>query len=164
MSAKALTVRQTIGFGCPNKSDTHHFVVDIPASRTGRILITESYSALDVVERCTLPKQIWVAFSEDVQYEFNVRLKEKRLSTSRWKVGENKVERLLGKELLCLAWAVEQADLSVIPQAILNWKGFKPEERWWLCTMTAAATGRRSDAGTGWRKALYHIMVENPVH
>jgi uncharacterized protein (DUF2237 family) len=116
-----------------------------------------------VIERCILPYHIWVAFAEYVRAEFNRRLKAARLRTSRWRIGENKVERLMGKELLVLAWAVEQADPLAIPQAVRNWSGLQPEERWWLCTMTAAATGRLGDAGKGWRKALYHALTENPV-
>jgi len=165
-----MTDRQTIGFGCPNELDPHHFRVEIPAGRTAKVVITEYYGIKagihgnpEIAERCHLPRQAWTALSEDVKREFNQRLKEKQLPTSRWSVGENKVERLLGKELLVLAWAVEQADISVIPNAIRNWIGLKPEERWWLFTMTAAATGRPDDAGIGWRKALQHALTENPL-
>src|SRR5947209_10545356 len=165
-----MTDRQTIGFGCPNELDPHHFIVEIPAGRTANVVITEYYGIKagihgnpEIAERCYLSRQAWTAISEDVKREFNQRLKEKRLPTSRWSVGENKVERLLGKELLVLAWAVEQADISVIPNAIRNWIGLKPEERWWLYTMTAAATGGPDDAGIGWRKALQHALTENPL-
>jgi hypothetical protein len=165
-----MTDWQTIGFGCPNELDPHHFVVGIPAGRTAEVVITEHYGIKtgihgnpEIAERCYLPRQAWSAISEDVKREFNQRLKEKQLPTSRWSVGENKVERLLGKELLVLAWAVEQADISVIPNAIRNWVGLKPEERWWLYTMTAAATGGPDDAGIGWRKALQHALTENPL-
>jgi hypothetical protein len=170
MSTKALTGRQTVGFGCPSILDPHHFVVEIPRARTACIAITEHYGTRagihgnpEIAERCSLPRRSWMAIAESVREEFNRRLKEKHLPTSRWRIGENKVERLLGKELLVLAWAVERADLSVIPRAIRNWMGLKPEERWWLCTMTAAATGGLDDAGWGWRQALYHILVENPL-
>ena len=162
--------RPTIGFGCPNEVDPHHFVVEIPAGRTARVVITEHYGIKvgihgnpEIAERCHLPRQAWTAISEDVKREFNQRLKEKRLPTSRWSIGENKVERLLGKELLVLAWAVEQADIAVIPNAIRNWIGLKPEERWWLYTMTAAATGGLDDVGIGWRKALRYALTENPL-
>src|SRR6266849_11193387 len=157
--------RQTIGFGCPNEVDPHHFIVEIPAGRTAKVVITEHYGIKvgingnpEIAERCLLPRQAWTAISEDVKREFNQRLKEKRLPTSRWSVGENKVERLLGKELLVLAWAVEQADISVIPNAIRNWIGLKPEERWWLYTMTAAATGLAHQTGLGWRGALRQAL------
>lgn len=160
----------TVGFGCPCVLDPHHFVVDIPASRTGNVTITEHYGTRagihgnpEIAERCFLPRRVWTVIADGAREELNRRLKEKHLSTCRWHIGENKVERLLGKELLVLAWAIEQADISVIPNAIRNWMGFKPEERWWLYTMTAAATGTPDDAGIGWRKALQHALIENPV-
>lgn len=170
MSTKTTAARPTIGFGCPTERDPHHFVVDIPAGRTVSVTIAEHYGTRaglhgnpEIVERCSLSRRSWTAIAEDVREEFNRRLKEKHLSPCRWRIGENKVERLLGKELLVLAWAIEQADLSVIPNAIRNWVGLKPEERWWLEFMTAAATGTPDDAGIGWRQALYHILVENPL-
>jgi hypothetical protein len=157
--------QSTTGFGCPVGPDAHHFVVSIPRSRTGDVLITERYGiGEEHIERCLLPAIIWAALAETVQAEFNQRLRKESLSTGRWRVGANKVERLLGKELLVLAWALEQqTDASVVPTALRNWQGLKPEERWWLTTMTAAATGKREDAGKGWRKALYYILAENPV-
>jgi hypothetical protein len=161
----------TIGFGCPCVRDPHHFVVDIPATRTADVSITEHYGTRaglhgnpEIAERCFLPRRLWAAIAESAREEFNRRLKENHLSTSRWRMGENKVERLLGKELLVLVWAIEQADLSVIPNAIRNWIGLKPEERWWLYTMTAAATGAPEHAGIGWRKALQYALTENPVN
>ncbi|PIP40031.1 MAG: hypothetical protein COX19_06575, partial [Desulfobacterales bacterium CG23_combo_of_CG06-09_8_20_14_all_51_8] len=39
-----------------------------------------------------------------------------------------------------------------------------PEERWWLYTQTAAATGHGvQDRGKGWRKAVRFALTENPV-
>lgn len=168
MSRATVATKPTLGFGCPNVIDPHHFIVTIPADHTRPVLITENYgiesiSGEGLVDRCELSWHTWTAVAEEVRVEFNKRLKEKRLQTSRWKVGENKVERLLGKELLVLAWGVEQADLATIPQAMKNWQGLRPEERWWLCTMTAAATGDTHEAGMGWRAALQHILTENPV-
>ena len=45
-----------------------------------------------------------------------------------------------------------------IAVAIRNWLGLKPEERWWLYTMTAAATGLAHQAGMGWRGALRQAL------
>ncbi|MBV8675582.1 MAG: DUF3780 domain-containing protein, partial [Planctomycetaceae bacterium] len=58
---------------------------------------------------------------------------------------------------------VEQADPELMPNAVRNWIGLRPEERWWLYTMTAAATGDVDDGGIGWRKALQHALTENPL-
>jgi hypothetical protein len=71
---------------------------------------------------------------------------------------------LLGKELVLLAWGTEEIPAEKVPHAIANWLGFKPEERWWLYTTTAAATGDAlRDRGVGWRKALVIALTENPV-
>jgi hypothetical protein len=162
--------RDTIGFGCPNTTDPHHFVVEIPASRTGVVLIAEHYGVKaginglpEVAERCYLARPIWSQIAEDVKREFNERLRAKKMTASRWTTGVNKVERLLGKELLVLAWAVEGAQPETVPNAVRNWIGLRPEERWWLYTVTAAATGQPEDAEVGWRKALRFALTENPL-
>jgi hypothetical protein len=41
--------------------------------------------------------------------------------------------------------------------------GLRPEERWWLFTVTAAATGFPEHADIGWRKALRFALTENPL-
>ena len=81
-----------------------------------------------------------------------------------WRPGANLVRRELGKELVLLAWAIEDADPGLIPMALANWNGLVPEERWWLYTQTAAATGHGiTDRGRGWRKAVRYALTENPV-
>ena len=105
--------------------------------------------------RATLPREKWDAVADDVRVEFNRRLKKQGLPSGRWKRGDNPVARLLGKELTLLAWAVEDADPALIPTAIKNWQGLAPEERWWLFTMTNAATGHvLHGRNKGWRKAV----------
>lgn len=45
-----------------------------------------------------------------------------------------------------------------------NWLGLVPEERWWLYTMTNAATGHAiKGRNKGWRKAVRFALTENPV-
>lgn len=162
--------RATVGFGCPSTVDPHHFVVELPAGRTTLVIISEVYGVKaglnglpDIAERCHLPRVTWSLIAEDVKREFNERLRSKKMTTSRWTTGINKVERLLGKELLVLAWAVERANQDTVPNAIRNWTGLRPEERWWLYTITAAATGGPEHAEIGWRKALRHALTENPL-
>jgi len=166
----SLDNRATVGFGCPVDVDPHHFAVDLPVGRTDQVMIAEVYGIKaglnglpEVAERCYLPRGIWSMISEEVKREFNERLRSKRMATSRWTTGINKVERLLGKELLVLAWAVERANPETVPNAIRNWIGLRPEERWWLYTVTAAATGRPENGDVGWRKALRFALTENPL-
>jgi len=160
----------TTGFGCPDTTDPHRFEVDIPAGRTRTVSITEHYGIRaginglpEVAERCHLPRSVWSMIAEDVKRDFNERLRARKLAASRWTVGVNKLERLLGKELLVLAWAVENAAPESIPNAIRNWIGLRPEERWWLYSATAAATGFPEHADIGWRKALRFALTENPL-
>jgi hypothetical protein len=61
-------------------------------------------------------------------------------------------------------WAIEEVQLGDIQTAIYNWLGLAPEERWWLYTMTNAATGQATAGrNRGWRKAVRFALCENPV-
>lgn len=162
--------RATVGFGVPDATDPHHMVVTIPRGKDDAIIVAEHFGVRaglegmpDVVERAELSRSHWTAIAESLRRAFNERLKEKGLATSRWVVGDNKIERILGKELCVLVWAIEKAPEGVIPVALTNWGGLRPEERWWLFTMTAAATGTIDDGEVGWRKALRFALTENPT-
>ena len=156
--------RPTLGFGVPATSDPHHFKVIIPRSNTGRVQVSE-YLGLQatsdetaVIDRVLLDRMRWTAIRGEAQRAFNVRLKAHELSTSAWRVGENPVDRLLGKELCVLAWAVEHLEMNRIPVAVRNWLALRPEERWWLFGMTAMSTGAVGDGHKGWRLALRHAF------
>jgi len=156
--------RPTIGFGVPATTDPHHFIVDVPKNSSGAVSIIESLGmqAQDqqagIIERVVLERPRWTAIRSEVQRAFNARLKEHNLRVSAWKVGDNPVDRLLGKELCVIAWAVEGMAMENIPVAVRNWLALRPEERWWLFGMTAMSTGGVSDGSKGWRLALRHAM------
>ena len=167
------------GFGfCPQAS-AHHFLVTIPAGNREEVLISEHLTwdeatparpptfALGEIEgklRVLLPRAKWDAIADEVRVELNKRLKQEGLKGGAWKTGTNPVSRLLGKELVLLAWAIEEADPALIPAALKNWLGLVPEERWWLYTMTCAATGHALQGrNKGWRKAVRYALTENPV-
>ena len=156
--------RPTLGFGVPATSDPHHFKVIIPRSNTGRVQVSEflglqaTSDEAAVVDRVLLNRMRWTAIRGEAQRAFNARLKAHDLSTSAWKVGENPVDRLLGKELCVLAWAVEHLEMNKIPVAVRNWLALRPEERWWLFGMTAMSTGAVGDGEKGWRLALRHAL------
>jgi len=154
--------KPTLGFGVPASSDPHHFKVIIPRGNSGKVQISEylGLQALSdeyaVIDRVMLDRPRWSAIRSEVQRAFNARLKEHKLKTSAWKVGENLVDRLLGKELCVLAWAVEGMAMENIPVAVRNWLALRPEERWWLFGMAALSTGGIADGNKGWRLALRH--------
>lgn len=159
--------RKTIDFGCPNEIDPHHFVVTIPPGRNRDVIIAEHFGLLggangvpEQEDRALIPRAHWNQIAEGVKRVFNERLKASKLATSRWKPGANKVERLLGKELCVLAWGIERVEIDRVPVALKNWSGFKPEERWWLFSMTAANAGTVEDSERGWRRALFHALTD----
>lgn len=177
MTARRKLKHEGFGF-CPQES-AHHFVVTIPASNREEVLISEHFTydehegradptfgigEKDGKLRVILARAKWNAIADEMRVEFNRRLKKQGIPTGRWKSGVNPLSRLLGKELALLAWAIEDADPALIPAAIKNWQGLAPEERWWLYTMTAAATGHAIHGrGKGWRKAVRFALTENPV-
>lgn len=154
------------GFDCEDYYREHCFLLQIPRSLQGSVdifevfghqpLPTERTWEPEVTLRAQLVKSKWDAISGEVRSEFNRRLKAERKRTGSWIQGNNGVQRLLGKELLVLAWAIEQENVSIDQSdvALRNWLGLKVEERWWLYTMTAAKTGFAHQVGLGWREAL----------
>ncbi len=179
---------ENIGFGFDPSESKHHFLIIIPKTATGKVLIYERFewgteednsnqlsgelSIFDPPEqkidqrfdrlKCELSRNKWKEIENAVRTELNQRLKEYGKKAAAWKQGQNALHRLFGKELTLLCWAIEDCDIKVIPTAIKNWQGLKPEERWWLYTMTNASTG---DANTkyGWRTAIRYALTENPV-
>ena len=163
-SKTASYAHRTLGFGVPATSDPHHFVVRIPRGNTAPVVVCEylgmgSETAREqVIDRVLLDRPRWTAIRSEVQRAFNARLKENNLATATWKIGDNRVDRLLGKELCVLAWAIERLNPEKIGIAVRNWLALRPEERWWLFGMTAIATGGIGDGEKGWRVALRYAL------
>ena len=141
-------------FGFDPQESTHYFLLDISRGGDAQIKISEhlswddesgvsevtTTSRQDGQIRVLLARTKWDAIAEEMRASFNQRLKKFAKKAGAWKTGHNLLRRELGKELVLLAWAIEEADPALIPTAIANWKGLVPEERWWLYTQTAAAT------------------------
>lgn len=168
-----------IDFGFQPSESLHHFLVIIPKSKEQEVIVFERFDydpdiTLNALQhqvtgvgskaRIILNHSKWKKIESDLRAEFNRRLKNMKGKPGSWHKGKNHIHRLFGKELLVLAWAIEDADPGTIPLAIENWLGLRPEERWWLYTMTNAATGHAiRDRNKGWRKALRFALTENPV-
>jgi hypothetical protein len=178
-SAQAPSDTKALGFGFLPERGEHHFLVAMPKGGQDKVLISEHLTweetpgrrelslALgreDDKIRVMLPVRKWDVIAEPLQLEFNLRLKKLGLASGRWSKTWTPVSRLLGKEMTLLAWAIEDADPALIPTAIRNWQGLAPEERWWLYTMTNAATGHAVNGrNKGWRKAIRFALTENPA-
>jgi hypothetical protein len=159
--------RTTIDFGAPDNFGAHVFRVEIPAGRNDPVVIVEDFGYLGQdagipkeEDRVILERSVWSALSETARREFNERLKTAKVLTGRWHTGTNLVDRLLGKELCVLAWACETAAVEQLPIICSRWAALRPEERWWLFTMTVAEAGLAGDANRGWRRALFFALSE----
>jgi len=157
----------TIDFGVPNTFGAHCFRVEIPASRNASVVISEDYGYRGQEggvprdeERVVLLRSVWSAIADIARREFNHRLKTAKVLTSRWHTGTNMVERLLGKELCVLGWAVETANPEQISIICSKWAALRPEERWWLFSMTVAEAGLPEDTQRGWRRALFLALSD----
>lgn len=161
-----------IGFGYIPKETKHHFLVRIPRDTDKKVLVFERFkwdesnpqkSEIEVENaKVRLDRHKWNLVKDAIQNELNRTLKENNIMVGKFKTGDTPVDRLLGKEMILLLWAIEDSDPSLIQIAIRNWLGFSREERWWLFTMTNATTGQAYDR-RGWRKAIRYAITENPI-
>jgi hypothetical protein len=158
---------KTVDFGAPDKFGAHLFRVEIPAARTGSVLIVEDFGYRGLEggiprdeERVILKRSAWSAIADIARREFNNRLKGAKLQTGRWHSGTNLVDRLLGRELCVLAWAAETANDEQLPIISSKWAALRPEERWWLFAMTVAEAGLPEDTQRGWRRALFFALSD----
>jgi len=168
-----MQTKKLIGFGFSPEQSMHHFLLIIPKNNTEKVIVYERFfwdfdsiqQKIDLgkdIAKVELSKEKWNKVKEVVKNEFNARLKLNNLNTGSWKIGQNPLERLFGKELVLLLWAIEDCEISQVETALNNWLGLSPEERWWLFTMTNASTGSLYD-NKGWRKAIKYALTENPI-
>lgn len=157
----------TIDFGASDSFGAHLFRVEIPASRNEPVVIIEDYGYRGLEggipreeERVVLKRPVWTAIADIARREFNDRLKAVKVPTGRWHTGTNRVDRLLGKELCVLAWASETANERQLPVICSKWAALRPEERWWLFSMTVAEAGLPDDTQRGWRRALFLALSD----
>ncbi len=156
-----------VDFGAPEKFGAHLFRVEIPAARHQAVRIIEDYGYRGLEggiprdeDRAILTRPVWSGIADIARREFNDRLKTARVSTGRWHTGTNLVDRLLGKELCVLAWAAETANDDELPVICSKWAALRPEERWWLFSMTVAEAGLPEDTQRGWRRALFLALSD----
>jgi Protein of unknown function (DUF3780) len=164
--------RKALGIGYLPEESKHHFLLVTPKSVSENVGVYERFEWDDSEEqtsgiieenlKVTLDRHKWNLIKEPLNTAFNNRLKEKDITVGKFKIGQVPVERLLGKEMVLLMWAIEDSDPQLIPMALKNWMGLSREERWWLFTMANAITGHADDK-RGWRKAIRYALTENPV-
>lgn len=160
------------GFGVDAAANPYHFVVKMHADES--VTIVERFPAPDagpiqVGQTTDQPKAHvtayrWARIVEPVTREFTARLREEGKRAGRWLKRETPLAPYFGKELTLLAWAIEDADATLLPVMIANWRGLAPEERWWFYTTINATAGTPDYArDRGWRQAIKIAFTENPI-
>jgi Protein of unknown function (DUF3780) len=160
----------TVDFGASAAFGAHVLRVEIAVSRSEPVRIAEDYGYRGLEggiprteDRVILPRHVWSAIADAARREFNERLKVAKIPVGRWHSGTNLVDRLLGKELCVLAWAAEFAADQEIPVICSKWAALRPEERWWLFSMTVAEAGLPDDGDRGWRQALHLALSDGEM-
>ena len=157
----------THGFGVPNDPLPHQFLLRIPSGRNDPVEIWEDFGAAGVGStaqklcRAAVPREAWRQVAEGVKSHLNRRLKEKNLKASRFNTGDNQVERILGRELCVLAWAIEDATSDEAAIAFTRWSSHRPEELWWLFQQIDKDGGEWDSPKTGWRVAIRHALIKD---
>ncbi len=161
--------RPVLDFGFESEESPYHFVV---GQEAGSTTFVERFgwppesdaSVRNPVLKAVLDRYRWNRVAETVAEVFNRRLRAAGYRAAQWRETETLVAPYFGKELTLLAWAIEGADPTLIPNMLANWVGLAPEERWWLYT-TINATFSHPEYGKdrGWRKAIKIAFAENPA-
>lgn len=157
----------TYGFGVPNNTAPHQFLVRVPPGWVDPVEVWEDFgaAALGTVAqklcRTVVPRDTWRQVAEGVKAHLNRRLKEKDLKGSRFSTGDNRVERILGRELCVLAWAIEDATPDEAAIAYTRWSSHRPEELWWLFQQIDRDGGEWDSPRTGWRIAIRHALIRD---
>ena len=161
-----------IDFGFNPYESGHHFVLILPdEGESDDVSIEERFHYGDVAAprdpepRARIDSYTWSRVAVEVQTHFNRRLKDAGRRAGCFAPGENRLAPFLGKELTLLFWALDGTDPTDLPNALANWLGFAPEERWWLyATVKASGAGPEEGRDRGWRKAIRIAFAESPAH
>lgn len=119
-------LKKSIGFGFIPQESTHHILLKV---KDNEIMIYESFLYSENKDNYT-PKSCisiekWDMIKDALQNEFNNRLKKDNYSKGKWQK-ETIIEKMMGKELLLLVWAIESNTTTEdIERAIINWKGYR---------------------------------------
>jgi len=152
--------RKLIGFGYDPAETTQRFVVTHPKGRERHAVCIEHCINEDRRLVARLSWNQWIEIAQPVAATFNMVLMSEDCKIGHWAAsGETTIRATFGKELLLLAWAIEDADIERIPNVLDNWRGLHPCERWWLCTQSNATFGTPEHAhDQGWRMAVKYAL------
>lgn len=152
----------------------HHFFIS--ETDRGTIYLTECLGAAGGgrISRATLDGGVFKRIRSDIRDALNDRIKgvnastgmkagEKKIPSGKgWNKGEpTRIDRILGRELCVLIWALDGCPAGRESAVIDLWKSYRPEDLWWIF-IQADQDGREHDVELrGWRKALPVIFQKD---
>jgi len=155
-------------FNAPS-SDRPHMLVSVPSSRKELVDFYEVRENLAGrlirVLRGQLTHKQWAIVSRTAEFTFNEQLRDagerpgRFLKTSDTRLSINN----LGKELMVLVWAAEDASEDEVDVIRVSWQRLHRIERWWLFNQTVALNGDPNGRGKGWRAALRLMLSATPT-
>ncbi|MEP3665223.1 MAG: DUF3780 domain-containing protein [Roseibium sp.] len=157
---------KTIGFGVKDKAWQGCFLLRVPKGRNDPIDLIEDFGISagedepQGVARCSVDRHVWRSVADGVRTYLNRRLKAKKMKVGRFMVGENKIERLLGREVSVLLYALENCTVDEAPSVFQGWSDYRPEELWWLFNQIDKSGGYINDPQVGWRRSIKTILGE----
>lgn len=141
------------GFGFHIGSSLRLYSVEVPAGDgdvlVHEVIMRESPKPLFITLKARIKRAHWNIIGGGVAARLNDSLVKQKQRKGSWKKGHTPLAEHFGKELLTLAYAIENLpadDEDHVRYAILNWCGMCPEENWWLFL--------KAEASQGWRASL----------
>jgi len=129
MAGASATTAAMANFDCDDIYREHAFLVRLTKGREPKALVFEVFGrppaeahasiaasaawAPETVLRCEVPRKVWDPAAPEARAEFNRRLRIEGKPAGRWGADDTAVQRLFGKELLVLLWAIEQSDVAL---------------------------------------------------
>ncbi|MHA0034170.1 DUF3780 domain-containing protein [Deinococcus sp. PESE-13] len=159
----------TLGhFDAPNV-ERPHMLVSVPSSKKELVQFYEVRENLSgrLVQtlRAQLTHKQWASVSRTAEFTFNEQLREAGERPGRFlKTGDTRLSiNNLGKELMVLVWAAEDATEDELEIIRVSWQRLHRIERWWLFNQTVALNGDVRGRGKGWRAALRLMLAATPT-
>lgn len=157
---------KTVDFGAYAEPGYMHFYVQVPEDKKDYVRLYEvsDFSKNNIgieKERARISLVVFSTIADDVKEFFNARLKKEKQRTGNWHKGKVMFDRLLGRELCVLFWALEQTypkDREDHETIVDNWKAMFDTERWLLYFRTNSHLAIFKNTN-GWYRALYHIFT-----
>jgi hypothetical protein len=162
-------------FGFYDLASNHHFAISLD-NKSDTVELTEDYgprSSLVVSKyiRVSLTRDIFNMIESVVKLEFNKRLKAEHQSPGAFnKKGVTYIDRMLGKELATLMFAVEHVTGSGSIDAVRdidnickNWLNLDTCNRWWYYSQASAfGSAGQYDKDSNIRKGIYLMLSARP--